>query len=434
LIASVAETDELLDNVEKWSGSAIRQCQCPGAGILGKFSKVTHMWNSSSELMAKSPYDVVIVGGGTAGIATAISAARRDMSVCLVEQTSMLGGMGTSGMMTAIIAPKKHFGGVGVEIVDRLRQREGVPPNNSPGNYGWVPYHNETMKRLLDDLILDSGVDLYLCTKLIGVQRSKNTLQGITVAGPDGNWGIRGSVFVDATGDGALSCYAGEDFELGDEQGNTQAPSMTAYYSHIDFDRFSAFVVSEGGNYTEIVHRLLPIAVQDGILSSVDLHHPGVFRIQKDVAIVNVGHVYGADCASAKGLTMATIAGRKLATEYIAFYRRYIPGFENAVMTNTASWLGIRETRRIKGKYMLSHEDKANYRKFDDAVFRFGGGAKTDMHASTNSREDYLDYYRRFTSVEKRRDDDYCSFPYRSLVTGKNDNLYVLESTEFSAV
>ena len=384
-----------------------------------------HPCNFSLELKTAGAYDVLVAGGGTAGVAAAVSAARRGAKVCLVEQSSMLGGLGTSGMMTAVIAPKRYFGGIGAEIVDMLRQRGGTGPDVAPGTYAWVPYQNEAMKVLLDDIVMDGGVDLYLYTKIIGVKKNEDIIRGITLSGPDGNFVIEGKVFIDATGDGILSCYAGEDFELGDAQGKTQAPTMTAYYGNVDFDRFSAFISEEGGDYVKIIHKYVPIAVRDGVLSLEDLHHPGAFNVGEGLALVNAGHVYGADCTTAKGLTMATVAGRKLANEYIAFYRKYIPGFEKAVMTNTASWLGIRETRRIKGRYLLSYEDKKNYRKFEDGVFRFEGGAASDLHASSPSREDYLKYHSLFTAENRHDPDDYCTFPYRSLLGGKNNNLYI---------
>ncbi len=374
-------------------------------------------------------YDVVVAGGGPAGCAAAISAARQGARVCLVEQTAMLGGNGTSGLVTQIFGPKKHFGGIGVEVIDSLRARGGVGPTVKPDVYWWVPYQNEALKLLWDDMVSESGTELYLCTKLIDVEKAGAQIRSMTVAGPEGCFKIGGKVFIDTTGDGVLSCFAGEAYLLGDENGATQAPSMEAYYANVDFDKFSEFIqreLSKAGSYVGIFHNYIAKAVRNGVLRDEDLHHPGAYRIGDNLALMNVGHVYGADCTTAGGLTRATLAARKLAHEYLAFYRRYIPGFEQAVLVSTASWLGIRESRRIVCRVMITYDDKKCCRKFDDAVMRFAGGSRTDLHASSSKREDYQRYFTLFTTDAVPPDpEDYCTLPYRCLVARKAENLLV---------
>jgi len=371
-------------------------------------------------------YDIVVAGGGTTGTVAAVAAARQGMRVCLVEQTAMLGGNGTSGLVTQIFGPKNHFGGIGMEVIDRLRERGGVGPTVKPGVYHWVPYRSEAMKLLWDDMVTESGVDLCLCSKVVEVERSGDSIATVRVAGPEGCFRIRGKVFIDATGDGFLSLLAGEDCLVGDEQGRTQAPSMEAYYANVDFDRYREFIRREGGAYVKVFHKYAAMAVRDGVLSELDLHHPGSYQVGDNLALLNVGHVYGADCTTALGLTRATLAARRLANEYFQFYRRYIPGFERAELVGTGSWLGIRESRRVVCRYVIRYDDKKHCRKFHDAVLRFPGGSKVDMHAPSGEREDYEKYLRLFT-VESAPTDpkDYCTLPYGVFVAQKTENLLV---------
>jgi hypothetical protein len=123
-------------------------------------------------------------------------------------------------------------------------------------------------------------------------------------------------------------------------------------------------------------------------------------------------------------LTDATLEGRRLAHEYLKFYRKYIPGFKNAKMTFTGSALGIRESRRLAGQYTVTFEDKSSYRKFDDAILRYEGGGESDLHASSPSKEAYMDYYNLFTKVKPRKD-DWADLPYRCLLPQKTKNLLV---------
>ena len=377
-------------------------------------------------------YDVIVAGGGMSGVAAAVAAARRGMKTLLVEQLSMLGGLGTSGLMTMVMTSRQWFYGIGREIMDDLKVRgQARRIDDYPvKDYERIPFDAESMKRKLDDIVTESGAQVLLYAKITGVDLQDGCIRALHVSGPAGNFTLEGSVFIDATGDGMLCYYAGEDFDLGDERGNTQAPTMTAYYAGVDFDRYEAFLKTyENGPAipkVNMIHDLVPRAVADGVLSVCDLHHPGIFRISPcfNVGVMNAGHIYGADCLTPEGLTRATMAGRKMAEEYLNFYRRYVPGFENAYMTNTCSYLGLRETRRIRGRYVTTFADKAAYRKFDDAVMRFDGGAVTDVHASSADKKAYDNYYKLFTAARSTvREDDWAELPYRSLLPAKTKNL-----------
>ncbi|MBQ8815043.1 MAG: FAD-dependent oxidoreductase [Lachnospiraceae bacterium] len=381
----------------------------------------------------KQQYDLIVAGGGMSGVAAAVAAGRKGLKVLLVEQSSMLGGLGTSGLMTMIMASNYWFYGIGKEIIDGLiaEGKARLIDDYPVKDYRRIPFDAESMKLALDEIVLKSGAELMLYTKIIGVEQENGCLTRLVLAGPTGNFSVEGKIFVDATGDAMLAFYAGEPIELGDESGNTQAPTMTAYYAGVDFERYEEFLKTyEDGPAipkVNMIHDLIPKAVEDGVVSVEDLHHPGIFRISPcfNVGVMNAGHVYGADCLSPEGLTDATVKGRRMAAEYLNFYRKYIPGFEKAYLTNTGSYLGLRETRRVVGKYVTTFEDKSTYRKFDDAIMRFDGGAVSDVHASSPDKKAYQNYYNLFSQREGLREDDYATLPYRSLLPQNTKNLLI---------
>lgn len=370
-------------------------------------------------------YDVVVVGGGPAGVSAAVCAARNGARVCLIEQSAMLGGLGTLGLVTVVIAPEKHFGGFGKEVVDALVERGIAGPETVPGDYTWVPFKGEGMKLLLDEKVTnEKNIDLRLYTKLCGAETENGIIKSISVADTCGTHKIEGKVFVDATGDGILALYCGEEYELGGENGELQASSMMAYYSNIDYDKYHAYFNDDEYVNIKKMHTLLEKAVEDGVLDVLDLHHPGAIRVDDDMAIVNVGHLYGLPLETGEDFTKAALKGRNLAYKYFNFYKKYVPGFENATYVNTGSVLGIRETRRIKGRYTVTYEDKCNNTKFADGLVRFKGGASCDLHASSADRKAYQAYFEIFNGMD-RGYKDYALLPYECFIGAKNANLLI---------
>lgn len=381
----------------------------------------------------RQKYDIIVAGGGMSGVSAAVSAAKCGRSVLLVEQSAMLGGMGTNGLITMVMTSRHWFYGFGKELLNALIAKGDARFEENPAvkGYNYYPFDGEGMKRALDDAVLESGADLLLLTKVIGIEKKGDCITRIQLAGCEGNFWVEADVYIDATGDAMLALYAGEAVAVGDEQGEVQAPTMLAYYAGVDFERYEAFLkqYEDGVSVPKInmIHDLLPKAVKEGVITRADQHHPGIFRIREnaDVGLMNAGHVYGARCADAEGLTAATVQGRKMAAEYFAFYRRYIPGFENAYMTHTGNVLGLRESRRVIGKYVTNFEDKANYVKFEDSIMRYDGGAVSDLHASSGDAEAYEAYLALFNNRKGLRENDWATLPYRSLLPQNTKNLII---------
>ncbi|MBE5783997.1 MAG: FAD-dependent oxidoreductase [Clostridiales bacterium] len=378
-------------------------------------------------------YDVIVAGGGMSGVAAAVSAARRGCSVLLVEQTGALGGQGTNGQVNVVMASLQWFYGFGKELMDSLI-KEGsawLIPNPAVKGFRYYPFYGEKMKLALDRAVIKSGAELLLYTKIFGMEKDGDRITTLHLASTGGNFTVQGKVFIDATGDAMLSLYAKEEVAVGDENGDIQAPTMVAGYAGIDFDRYEEFLKTydDGKKVPKInmIHHLVPKAVEAGVVSTVDLHHPGIFRHtpMAESGIMNAGHVYGASVDSPQGITAATLQGREIAEEYQQFYRRYIPGFENAYITATGAVLALRESRRLVGRYVTTFDDKSSYAKFDDGIMRFDGGAVSDVHASSADPAAYKAYVELYKDREKVRTDDWALLPYRSLLPKKSENLLV---------
>lgn len=378
-------------------------------------------------------YDVIVAGGGMSGVAAAVCAARQGCSVLLVEQTGALGGQGTNGQVNVVMASLQWFYGFGKELIDSLiaEGNAWLIPNPAVKGFRYYPFYGEKMKLALDKAVTESGAELLLYSKIYGVEKEGDRITRLHLATCAGNFDVEGKVFIDATGDAMLSLYADAQVAIGDENGNIQAPTMVAGYAGIDFDRYEEFLKTydDGKKVPKInmIHDLVPQAVEAGVVSTVDLHHPGIFRHTPNASsgIMNAGHVYGAAVTQAQGMTEATLQGRKIAEEYQQFYRRYIPGFENAFITSTGAVLALRESRRVVGRYVTTFEDKSNYAKFDDAIMRFDGGAVSDVHASSADPAAYKAYVELYKDREKVRTDDWAELPYRSLLPKGSCNLLV---------
>lgn len=377
-------------------------------------------------------YDVIVAGGGMSGVSAAVSAAKQGRKVLLVERSGMLGGLATGGMVAILMSSLSWFYGFGRDLVDGLIEDGSAwhIPDPAVKGFDYYPYEPEAMKRRLEQMVVDNGAVLYLYTSVTGVQKEGNRICSVNLSFGGTNIKAEADVFIDATGGAYLCQLAGEEIMRGDEDGNVQAPTMVSCYTGIDFERYEAFLKTyENGvkpAKINMIHDLVPKAVEDGVLWGVDLHHPGIFRHlpDSDGGVMNAGHVYGADVFSPKGLTEATLEGRRQAHALLQFYRKYIPGFENACMPASGE-LSLREAGRVVGEYIITFDDKTNYRKFNDCIMRFDGGAVSDVHSSSADPAAYKAYVELYSQRESVRRDDWAELPYRSLQPKKTDNLLV---------
>jgi hypothetical protein len=363
----------------------------------------------SRELPVKKKVQVCIVGGGPAGCAAALAAARNGVKVFLAEAHTCLGGLGTAGgvpiFMTFSDGENFVADGIGREILDRMNQEDTASPIPTSINA-------EILKRLYEQMLLEADVEFSFMTEFIGAESSDNKVIQAIFNAKRGLFAVEADIFIDCTGDGDLCARAGANFMFGDEKGNVMPSTLCSAWAGIDWDKFN----ESGANPRKILFK----AFEDGIFICNDPHHTGITQTAKNTGGGNMGHLFGLNPLDEDSLTQGLIEGRKQAVEFERYYREYIPGYENVELTATASLPGIRESRRITGDYILDMEDYKARRVFEDEIGRYC--YPIDIHPSTTAQEDQDEFERLIRSLRYTTGESY-GIPYRILTVNGFDNL-----------
>jgi hypothetical protein len=381
-------------------------------------------------------YDLLVAGGGPAGSAAAICAARLGAKVLLVEALGCLGGTGTSGLVTAFDpmadGEKMLVGGLMREIVETLQARGGLGPQVTPDFYRrrfhcWTPYQAEALKVLLDELVTAAGVEVRFFTRAIdadvsGAGAAGQRLNGVVINNIEGHRFIRARAYIDATGNAELATLCGAPCrEAGRDTPRIMPPTLCSVWSGVDWARATSRPDGTGPDHQQ---RLYEEALDAGeIFSHHDRHLPGAFRVGSGMAMVNAGHVFNLDALRCRSLSDGMMAGRRLALEYLQFYRRCVPGFEHVEHVTTASLMGIRESRRIVGEYELTYADYLARRQFPDQIAVFNKAV--DIHVYDDSEAEYERYYREFNEHGRLKPGECFGLPYGILVPKGWENLWV---------
>ena len=366
-------------------------------------------------LLAES--DSVISGGGPAGVAAALAAARRGYRVLLLEQTGTLGGLATSGLVPTF-APSTDgerflYGGIYEEIDRELCRRMGVECKPA----SWQAIDAEIMKRLLDDLVEAAGVRVLFGVKVCEAEVDDGRIRALWAATAQGIRRITGKQFIDATGDGMLAMLAGAEFEYGDKAGNTMSPTLCAQFANIDYRKYEE-AYRNGNSDRAIWHRML----QAGTAPLIEHHFVCMTRMSPATATSNLGHIYGCNVFDPDDLTRGYREGRRVVRTFETFYREHVPGFENAVLVSTASLLGVRETRRIRGEYRMTFDDYRNRADFTDEIGRCC--YPVDIHSSSLDSEEQKRVEQVLAATRFKHGESY-GIPYRAMIPVGLRNLLV---------
>lgn len=354
--------------------------------------------------------DVLVAGGGPAGVAAAVTAARLGASVYLIEGMSCLGGMGTLGLVPEFMqfTDGEHFlaGGIGQEVHDRLWQAGGAGPECRPDDrYGYLTIKHEVLKTVYDEMVVESGAHFSFHTQLIAVEQENGQVNLAVCAAKSGLYAIKAQVFIDCTGDGDLSAWAGAPYEKGDAAGNLMPGTLCSLWTDIDWEAVRAAAQNE--------EKLLPQAFEAGIFTQHDRHLPGMKRIGQHTGGGNIGHAFGVDATDEDSLTRALLQARKTVREYEQYYKRFLTGYEQLELVATGALLGIRESRRVMGDYVLNVEDFKQRAVFDDEIGRYC--YPVDIHASTPSDEAFEQFIHEISTLRYAPGESY-GIPYRCLV------------------
>ncbi|MGG4091356.1 FAD-dependent oxidoreductase [Paenibacillus lautus] len=349
-----------------------------------------HITLPSVSIPVAREVDVLVIGGGASGIAAAIAAAKGGAQTMLVEQRGFLGGMGTVALVPAFCPftdkRKPIIRGLGLELMERMKQAcDPQYREEYQEMLDWVPIDPEVLKRVYDDAILESGVTPLYHTFVYEVVRSEDRrkVEGVVVVNKTGRSFIPCRYIIDCSGDGDIAALAGVPFQKGGEAGELQPGSMCYLLANVDRPRFKQYLEESGD--TGQLHKTVELAIEDGALPKGRKSISGLAWVSDYLVGVNFGHVFGVDGTLAEDLTRGAIEGRRTAERQLQFFRRYVPGFEHAHMVASGEQLGIRETRRIEGDYILTVDDFIAARSFPDDIAR--NAYYIDIHLANSKSE-----------------------------------------------
>jgi hypothetical protein len=326
--------------------------------------------------------------------------------------------MGTAGMVPVFMpfgnGTDFLAGGFGKDVYERLFDAGGTGPDDRRGTLGCVCIQAEVLKRVYDAMVLETGMSFAFQTQVIGVEAKDGRIAHAICQGKSGIFAVAAKVFIDGTGDGDLAAWAGAPFEKGDADGNLMPGTLCSLWAGVDWP-----AVHKAGLNAE---KELPRAFADKVFAVEDRHLPGMFRVGAAIGGGNIGHAFGVDSTDERSLTTALVEGRKRLLEYERYYKKYLKGFEQMVLVSTGSLLGVRESRRITGEYVLNLEDFKQRAVFDDEIGRFS--YPVDIHASKPSAENFAKFEEEFKNLRYGKGESY-GIPYRTLVPKNVKNLLV---------
>ncbi len=350
---------------------------------------------------------ILIVGGGPTGVAAALAARRNGADVLLVEHYGFLGGAATAAMVNPFMQyradGKPIIAGILKEIIEAMAAEGGVVWPEAQG--GALIFDPEAMKMVLLEKLQAAGVGIMLHTTAVEAFANDDVLGGIVVHNKSGRQTILAQVTVDATGDADVAWLAGAPTEKGrEEDGLMQPVTLNFRMAGIDEERMPS---------RKEINRLYDLAKERGEINNPRENVLWFKTTRPGELHFNTTRVAGIDGTSFMDLTRAELESRRQTKEMVAFLRRHVAGFENAYLLATAPQIGIRETRRITGEYIMTEEDVLEGRQFPDVIAQ--GSYCIDIHNPAGTG----------TVIKELPPGAHYDIPYRCLVPLKIDNLLV---------
>jgi hypothetical protein len=381
------------------------------------------------QLPVYGEFDVVVVGGGPAGLAASVSAARHGARVLLVERYGFLGGMGTAGGVTNFAGlygrkdgqMQQLVHGVVDELLARMSAMGGLndPQDGMQGRIRVRAYDVCALKCAADQLLVAHGVQILFHSWAAAVVRQGSKIQALIVETKSVRLAIRGSQFIDCSGDADVAHFAGVPSETGDGLGSGLYPTTMFRVGHVDAPEALAAVGDFGAINT--------------LMAKAQTDKPGQYQFAREGAILrpqkiptewraNVTQIANSngkamDATDARQLSDGELEGRRQITDYFRFLKQEVPGFADASIVDIAAQIGVRETRRVHGQYTLTGDDILTARLFDDSI-----GVNTwpmELHAAGRIE---WQFPHNWDSPKGRV---YNALPWRMLVPLAVDNLLV---------
>lgn len=378
-------------------------------------------------------FDVAVAGGGVSGCAAALAAARNGASVLVVEQNGYLGGSltgcGVGPMMTFHAGEKQVIRGIMQELVEALTAR-GWSPGHVPDTKQYTstitPFFSEGLKLILDEKLREAGCTVLFHTFLGGVSAEGGRITGLTVCNKDGIHSLSAKVYIDATGDGDVAAWAGEEMTKGrPEDGAAQPMTMKMKYCGVDTGRLKAYVAAHPERFPALAPHMalfsrdIPVDLEGFEEEFRRAKAEGSLSIRRENIlmfatgrpgeyIINTTRIVDHDATDAVSLSEAEYIGRRQCMELDRFLREHVPGFEESLLEFTGPSVGVRGSRQLVGRCTLTAGDILSRKRFPDRIAH--SAYPIDIHnpkgegtASTFMREPGSYYSLPFSMMTGRR-------------------------------
>lgn len=372
----------------------------------------------------ENKYDVIVVGGGIAGVSAAVRAGKEKAKTLLIEHYGFVGGMSTAGMVSPFMKHQVNgdtlVKGVFQDIEIEMRKRNGMIDNG---------FYANTFRTAAYHLLSEANCSILFNSEIIKVNRIDNRIKSLTVLVENQQIDIEADVFIDTTGDAQILYLGDFPWVKGDETtGKLQALTLFFRMGNIDIQKATDYVKNHKDDFFKWMTydfdftKIISIA---GYFSNVKKAiEEG--RLNPDVEYIffttlpesgegsfNTSNILGMDASTSESLTQAEMIGRNQVYQVVQILQNEIPGFENSYLLETAVQVGVRETRRAVGDYIVTGNDIKNGSKFDDAIAR--GCYGIDIHGQKDES----------SRMEDLEEGQYYEIPLRSLIVKDADNLLV---------
>lgn len=374
-------------------------------------------------------YDVVIVGGGTAGLIAGIASARLGVNTLLVEQKGYVGGLAAIGMTLGGFKDRFNhqiINGIPQELADRvLIKGGGLGHISTTAKDRWITsllsLDPETLKYVGQEMLLEAGCKFLLLTTFINVIREGNIIKGIEVFNHSGQKKILGKIFIDATGDGALAVKTGAQFNKGDNKGKHQAATSIFRVSNVNITKFEKFMNETLNTHSRdkweinnaptrsgwIYWTPWRVSARDDLPKTCGIYYHG----NRGDIFINSTHVEVKDIFDFYEISIAAIELRRQAFRIFNYLENNVSGFEKAYISYIYD-IGIRDSRRIIGDYILTKNDILNQVSFPDTIAV--GAYPPDVHRSYGE-----------VNIDVKENLGY-EIPYRCLIPKGIENILVV--------
>ncbi len=361
----------------------------------------------------KHEYDVIVAGGGLAGVTAACAASREGANVLLTEKYGYLGGSAVSALVNPFMryhteTKPVNNGGLFEEVLHRLASMGGLPTSSM--------FNDNILMIALDQMLADYGVRSLFHAQVYDVKKTVTRIDALHALGMSGErLTFSAGAFVDATGDAELSHFSGIDSAVGREEDGLCQPMTTCFrIGGVDFDALEEAAKAHGYRWGGLYRNALyQQAQKEGGIANPREDVLSFRYVMPGVEHMNSTRVVGRSSLNSESYSEGEIEGRRQVFELFSFLKNEVPGYQNAVLLHVATQLGVRESRRILGEYTLTQQDLLSCAHFEDSIAR--GCYEVDIHNPAGGGTVHMNLPK----------DSYYTIPMRCLWSRKAENVVV---------